>query len=215
MEKLKISAKSPISGLKRVISHLFEVKLDELDLSPYHSDLPEALKEMYAIDTLSAQHDCAFETTRFFANQDRLVPYHELALDTALFTFVRENQSNWLCKSSLGSRQVYFQDRVMPENSGYLLSNLERFLTTFALQEIGFNLPLHIGINCEKVSDILPTFQSVTPIWVDEKYLNALHYEYYLIDEDCLLMQAGMHVLATKNEEKMEYYKRILDYYTF
>jgi hypothetical protein len=24
-----------------------------------------------------------------------------------------------------------------------------------------------------------------------------------------------MHVLATKNEEKMEYYKRILDYYTF
>jgi hypothetical protein len=110
-------------------------------LDKYHPELPRALKELYEIDAFYARHDCAFETIRFFANQDRLVPYSDLTLDEKDFTFVRENQNNWVCKAQLGSNKVYLEDRVFTQNSGFLTQKTDAFLTTFALQEIGFNLP--------------------------------------------------------------------------
>jgi hypothetical protein len=212
---MKISKKDPVSGLKKVISRLFDVKLDNFDLDKYPPKLPISLKELYEIDAFYAKHDCAFETIRFFANQDRLVPYADLALDEKDFVFVRENQNNWLCKTQLGSNKVYLKDLVFTENSGFLTARIEAFLTTFALQEIGFNLPFYIGLHCDKVADILPHFKKVEPLWSDKNYLNVGHFSYWLVDDDCLLMEAGMNILATKNEEKLEYYKGILQHYTF
>jgi hypothetical protein len=212
---MKITKKDPISGLKNVISRLFDVELENFDFGKYPPNLPKALKEMYEIDAFYAAHDCGFETIRFFANQDRLVPYAELKLEESPFTFVRENQNNWLCKTDLGSNKVYLEDRVFTENSGVLKQDLPAFLTTFALQEIGFNLPFYIGLHCEKVVDILPNFKKVEPLWSDKNYLNFGHFAYYIVDDDCLLMQAGMNILATKNEEKLNHYKSILNHYTF
>jgi hypothetical protein len=212
---MKINKKQPILGLKNVISRLFDVKLDNFDLDKYHPKLPLALKELYAIDDFYAKYDCGFETIRFFANQDRLVPYSDLKLDEKDFVFVRENQSNWVCKTQLGSNKVYLEDRVFTENSGFLTPKIDAFLTTFALQEIGFNLPFYIGLHCDKVADILPNFKKIEPLWSDKQYLNFGHFEYYLVDDDCLLMQAGMNILATKNAEKLELYKGVLNHYTF
>jgi hypothetical protein len=212
---MKISRKSPILDLKKVISRLFDVKFDNFDLDKYHPELPYALKELYEIDAFYAKYDCAFETIRFFANQDRLVPYSDLTLDEKDFIFVCENQKNWVCKTSLDSNKVYLEDRVFTENSGFLTTKLDTFLTTFALQEIGFNLPFYIGLHDEKVADILPSFKKIEPLWSDKSYLNVGNFEYYLVDDDCLLMQAGMNILATKNEEKLEHYKTILNHYTF
>jgi hypothetical protein len=212
---MEITKKDPISGFKSVISRLFDVKLDNFDFEKYPPKLPQALKELYEIDAFYARHDCGFETIRFFANQDRLVPFADLKLDESPFTFVRENQSNWFCKTDLSSQKVYLEDRVFTENSGVLKQNLPAFLTTFALQEMGFNLPFYIGLHCEKVVDILPNFKKIEPLWSDETYLNFGHFSYYIVDDDCLLMQAGMNILATKNEEKLNHYKTILNHYTF
>jgi hypothetical protein len=68
---------------------------------------------------------------------------------------------------------------------------------------------------CEKIGDILPNFKKVEALWSDKQYLNIGNFEYYLVDDDCLLMQAGMNILATKNEEKLDHYKTILNHYTF
>jgi hypothetical protein len=212
---MKINKKTPISGLKNVISRLFDVKLDNFDVGKYHPKLPQALKELYEIDAFYAKHDCGFETIRFFCNQDRLVPYADLKLDEKDFVFVRENQNNWVCKTSLGSNKVFLEDRVFTENCRFLTAKIDAFLTTFALQEIGFNLPFYIGLHGEKVADILHHFKKNEPLWSDKSYLNFGHFEYYLVDDDCLLMQAGMNILATKNEEKLNHYKEILNHYTF
>jgi hypothetical protein len=212
---MRITKKDPILGLKNVISRLFDVELENFDFEKYHSNLPQILKELYEIDAFFAQHNCSFETIRFFANQDRLVPYADLKLEESPFVFVRENQNNWVCKTDWDSKKVYLEDRVFTENSGVLKQDLPAFLTTFALQEIGFNLPFYIGLNCEKVVDILPNFKKVEPLWSAKNYLNVGHFAYYIVDDDCLLMQAGMNILATKNEEKLNYYKSILHHYTF
>lgn len=212
---MKISKKTPVLGLKKVISRLFAVRLVGFDFAKYHPNLPHALKELYAIDAFFAKHDCAFETIRFFCNQDRLIPYSDLKLYEKDFTFVLENQNNWACKTSLGSNKVFLEDHVFTENTGFLPTKIDAFLTTFALQEIGFNLPFYIGLHEEKVADILPLFKKVEPLWSDKKYLNVGQFKFYLIDHDCLLMQAGMNVLATKNEAKLNHYKSILNHYTF
>ena len=212
---MKINKKTPIWGLKKVISRLFEVDFPVFDYEKYHPNLIHSLKELYEIDAFFAQHNCAFETIRFFANQDRLIPYKDLKLNEKDFAFVRENQNNWVCKTQLGSNQVYLEDRVFTENSGVLPQKMDAFLTTFALQEIGFNLPFYIGLHCEKMGDILPNFKKIEPLWSNKNYLNVGDFAYYLADDDCLVMQAGMNILATKNEEKMEFYKGILHHYTF
>jgi hypothetical protein len=214
-KKMKITKKDPILGLKNVISRLFEIKFDNFDFDKYHPNLPQSLKELYEIDAFFAKHDCGFETIRFFCNQDRLLPYSDLKLEEKDFVFIRENQNNWICKTQLGSNKVYFEDRVFIENSRFLTTKIKAFLTTFALQEIGFNLPHYIGLHCEKVVEILPFFKKVEPLWSDKNYLNFGHFEYYLVDDDCLLMQAGMNILATKNQDKLNYYKGILNHYTF
>jgi hypothetical protein len=212
---MKITKKDPVSGLKNVISRLFDYKFGDFDFSKYPPNLPKALKEMYEIDAFTRRENCVYETIRFFANQDRLVPFAELKMEETPFTFVKENQSNWLCKTELGSQKVYLEDRVFTENSGVLNQNLAAFLTTFALQEIGFNMPFYIGLHCEHVSDILPNFKKIEPLWSDKNYLNHGQFSYWIVDDDCLLMQAGMNILATKNEKKLEYYKGILNHYTF
>ncbi len=212
---MTINKKTPIWGLKKVISRLFEVYFPVFDYGKYHPDLIHSLKELYEIDAFFAKHDCSFETIRFFCNQDRLVPYADLKLDEKEFIFVHENQNNWGCKTQLKSNNVYLEDRVFTENSGVLSQKIDAFLTTFALQEIGFNLPFYIGLHCDTVEDILPNFKKVEPLWSDKNYLKFGNFAYYLIDDDCLLMQAGMNVLATKNEEKMAFYKGILKHYAF
>jgi hypothetical protein len=212
---MKISKKSPILGLKKVISRLFDVKLDNFDLVKYHPKLPYALKELYEMDAFYAKHDCAFETIRFFANQDRLVSYQDLKLAESPFTFVRENQNNWLCQTDLDSNKVYFNDGVEPQKSRFLPHSMDAFLTTFALQEIGFNLKFYFGLKYQNMDEIKAHFKKFEPLWTDKNYIYGGSFDYYLVDDDCLVMYAGMNIFATNDEAKFQYYKSILKHYTF
>lgn len=212
---MKINKKTPILGLKQVISRLFGVHLPAFDYDKYPTQLIHSLKEMYEIDAFFAQHDCAFETIRFFANQDRLVPFKDLAWTEKPFTFVKENQSNWLCQTELGSNKVHFYNRVEPSKSRWLPRSIDGFLTTFALQEMGFNLKYYFGFEYDTIEDIQAYFKTVEPIWTDKDYIYGAAFSYYLVDGDCLVMFAGMNVFATNDEAKYEHYKSILKHYTF
>ncbi len=212
---MKINKKEPISGLKKVISRLFNVKLDNFSFEKYPPKLPISLKELYEIDAFYAKHDCAFETIRFFCNQDRLVPYADLKLGEKDFVFVRENQNNWVCKTELGSNKVYFEDRVFTETSGVLPQEIDAFLTTFALQEIGFNLKHYFGLEAKSMVEIESVFNKVEHLWTSKYLTYDDPFSYYLIDDDCLVVWAGMAIFSTNNEEKFTHYKSLLAHYTF
>ncbi len=212
---MKINSNKPIEGLKKVIERLFEVDLVFFSHEQYHPQLAQGLKELYEIDAFFAQKNCVFQTIRFFCNQDRLVPYEDLALNETRFTFVQENQRNWQCQTELGTDKVYFCDRVEPTKSHQLSYNIDAFLTTFALQEIGFNLHHCIGLESKDISDIEAYLTKIEPIWVQKKYIYGTPCSYYLVDDDCLLMYAGMNILATNNEAKLAYYQSVLPHYVF
>lgn len=212
---IQISKNDPIEGLKNVISRLFEVKFDELDFTKYHPDLPQPLKEIYEIDAFFLRENCVYETIRFFCNQDRLVKYQDLKLDESFFTFVNENQGNWYCKTALNSDVILLEDYSETKKEAFLPQKIDEFLTTFALQEIAFNLPYYLGLEYGNIEDVKDKFNKIEDLWVDKNYVYEHVYSFYLVDDDCLVMWGGINIFATKNEEKFEYYKSILKHYTF
>jgi hypothetical protein len=212
---IQISKNDPIEGLKNVISRLFEVKFDELDFTKYHPDLPQPLKEIYEIDAFFLRENCVYETIRFFCNQDRLVKYQDLKLDESFFTFVNENQGNWYCKTALNSDVILLEDYSETKKEAFLPQKIDEFLTTFALQEIAFNLPYYLGLEYGNIEDVKDKFNKIEDLWVDKKYVYEHPYSFFLVDDDCLVMWGGINIFATKNEEKFEYYKSILKHYTF
>lgn len=211
---MKINKKIPVFILKNAISILFNVHFDVFDYSKYHQDLPVALKELYEIDAHFSK-DCSYETIHFFCNLDRFVKPDLLELEKKSFVFVHENQHNWACEAQLNSEKVYFNDKVEPEKSRFLDTDIDSFLTTFALQEIGFNLKYYFGFEYENISAIEAHFKKTEHIWTDKNYIYTEPLSYYLVDDDCLVMWAGMNIFATNNQEKYEYYKGILKHYEF
>jgi hypothetical protein len=212
---MKIQEKNSISGLKNIISRLFDVNFDTFELSKYHQDLPLALKELYEIEAFMAKHNCSFETIRFFSNIDRLVPYQSLNFTEDFFVFLHENQHNWQCKTKLNSDEVFYEDKVEPQNSKTLKPKLADFLTTFALQEMAFSMQFYIGLESENMDEIRANFNKIEAIWVEKDYIYTQPSSFYLIDDDCFVMYAGMNIFATNNETKFNYYKNILQHYNF
>jgi hypothetical protein len=212
---IQISKNDPIEGLKNVISRLFEIGFDEFDFTKYHPDLPQPLKEIYEMDTFFLRENCVYETIRFFCNQDRLVKYQDLKLDEQFFTFVNENQGNWYCKTALNSEVVLLDDYSKMKKEALLSQKLDEFLTTFALQEIAFNLPFYFGLDYGNMEEINDKFRKTEDLWVDKKYVYEHPYSFFLVDDDCLVMWGGMNIFATKNEEKFNFYKSILKHYSF
>jgi hypothetical protein len=211
---MEIQEKNSIFGLKNIIFRLFDVQFDDSEYSKYHQDLPVALKELYEIDAHFSQ-DCSYDTIHFFCNLDRLVKPHLLKTKEKSFVFVHENQHNWTCETQLNSNKVYFNDHVEPEKSRFLATTIDQFLTTFALQEIGLNLKFYFGFEYEDMEEIKENFKKIEILCTDKNYIYSQPFSYYLIDDDCLVMWAGMNIFATNNEEKYEYYKGILKHYNF
>jgi hypothetical protein len=212
---MQISYKNPIWVLKSLISSLFKVEFEAFDFSKYHQDLPQALKELYEIEAFMAKHNCAFETIRFFCNQDRLLPYQSLKLSDKTFAFLCENQNNWVCKTSLKSDKVFFEDTVEPQNSRFLNTEIDTFLTNFALYEMMFSMQYYFGLESENINEIKENFKKTIPIWEEKAFIYGDTCSFYLIEDDCLVGFAGMNIFATNNEKKYIYYKNILKHYTF
>ncbi len=212
---IQISENDPISGLKEVIPRLFEVKFDDFDFTKYHPDLPQPLKEIYEIDAFFLRENCAYETIRFFCNQDRLVKYQDLKLEEPFFSFVNQNQANWKCRTRLNSDIVMLESYYETVEEYVLPQKIDEFLTTFALQEIAFNLPFYFGLDYENMEEVRDKFNKIEDLWIDKKYVYEHPHSYYLVDNDCLVMWGGMNIFATKDEAKFEFYKSILKHYSF
>jgi hypothetical protein len=207
--------KNPILDLKNLISKFFDANFDAFELSKYHQDLPLALKELYEIEAFMAKHNCSFENIRFFSNIDRLVPYQKLNFTEDFFVFLHENQYNWQCKTKLNSGEVFYEDKVEPQNSKTLKPKIADFLTTFALQEMAFSMQYYIGLESENMDEIKANFNKIEAIWVEKDYIYTQPSSFYLIDDDCFVMYAGMNIFATNNETKFNHYKGILKHYNF
>ncbi|MFM2269053.1 MAG: hypothetical protein RL757_2494 [Bacteroidota bacterium] len=211
---MKLHQKNPIRILKKVVSRLFDAKIERIDDAQFPLHFPEALKEIYEIDAHFSK-DCRYETIHFFCNLDRLVKFDKLNLTEKNFEFAHENQNNWACEATLKSTKVYFKNRVEPQKSHYLKENLPNFLTTFALQEIAYNLKKYVGLEAKNMDEIKHHFAKVQLLWSAHYLIYDEPFSYYLVDDDCLVMWAGMPIFATNNQEKFEYYKNILKHYEF
>ncbi len=211
---MKINKKQPIVGLKTVILRLFNEEIKQTDEAKYPADFPKALKEMYEIDA-HFSNDCRYETIHFFCNLDRFVKFKNLIFTEKKFEFVHENQNNWACEAQFKSQKVYFKNRVEPEKSHFLKENLSNFLTTFALQEIAFNLKKYVGLEAKNIDEIKHHFKKIELLWSANYLIYDEPFSYYLVDDDCLVMWAGMTIFATNNQEKYEFYKNILKHYEF
>lgn len=209
-----INKVEPIRGLKKVISKLFNVKFPNSDYAKYPEGLPKALQDMYEIEahfSKARNH----KTLPFFSHQDRLIPFAQLDLTEKTFEFLWENQNNWVCEAELKTSKVYLRDRVEPYNSHYLTQKLPDFLMTFGLQAVGFNLENAIGLEAKTMADIESNFNTVEHLWTGKHLTNAVPFSFYLVDDDCFVMWAGMAVFATNNQEKFEHYKGVLTHYRF
>lgn len=212
---MQIQEENVILGLKNIISSLFKVKFEDFDFSKYHQDLPHSLKELYEIDAFMAKHNCSYETIRFFCNIDRLVPYKNLKIEENSFVFLHENQHNWACTTKLNSDEVFYEDKVAPQNSRTLATKIDGFLTTFALQEIAFNFKYYMGLESGNIGEIKDNFEQCETIWSEKEFIYSNPCSFYLVDEECLVTFAGMDIFATNNEEKFNHYKNTLKHYTF
>jgi hypothetical protein len=67
---MKINPNDPISGLKKLISKLFDVDFTGFTFDKLNQNLPQALQEIYTIDAFFAAKDCGCETLCFFRNMD-------------------------------------------------------------------------------------------------------------------------------------------------
>jgi hypothetical protein len=107
------------------------------------------------------------------------------------------------------------EDYSEMKKEAILPQKIDEFLTTFALQEITFNLPFYFGLDYENIEEVSPKFHKIEDLWIDKKYVYEHLHSYYLVDDDCLVMWGGMNIFATKNEAKFEFYKLKLKHYTF
>jgi hypothetical protein len=203
---------NPIEVLKKVISKLFLVELNNFNFDKYDKKLPHALKEMYEIEAFFVEKDCAYETIGFFSILDRLIPHEKLKVEDGMFTFIQENQANWALK--YGDGQVYFEDKIEPQNSRFLTQTIDEILLLFALQEVGFNIPNYFGLDYNTIAEITTEFENIEPIVFDKNYI-GINCSYYIADGNCLVGQAGMNVLSTFDHEKYEHYLSKLKHYTF
>ncbi len=210
---MKINPNNPLSGLKKIISKLFDIDFADFTFDKINKNLSPALREIYTIDAFIAENNCSYETIRFFANMDRLVKYEDLKPTEKQFVFVTENQGNWYCKTSLNSDIVYIYNHEEFENGAALAENIEEFLTTFAMTELSYNFRYLLGLNYDSFDKVKEHFEKTEALWTDKTYI-IRPTSFYLIDDEILLDEACM-TLATNNAEKFDYYKSKLDYYLF
>ena len=201
-----------IADLKKLIEKLFHVDFNNFDVS-LHEDLPFALKEIYRIDLFFANHDCKYETIRFFRNMDRLTIYQELKTDDNQFVFATENQGNWYAKTSLHSDNVYIFNHEELKDGTILDQNIEEFLITFSLLELSNNFNHFCGLYDNFVDKVKREFKKSEDIWIDKKYL-LRNTSFYLIDDEVLLDEANM-TLATNNKDKFNYYRSKIETYLY
>lgn len=181
------------------ISYFFDVDLSKLSLDKYDQILPTCLQYLYAIEDFFAKHNCKFETIRFFNNQFHLIPYRQLKLENDSFDIVYENQNNWRVAYHQKENAIYLSEHYELPYNTKLNESLEDFLISFALHEIVFNCNQYQEINEEEFVG-LKNKKKLIPLWINKTMIDY-PIDFYITENNEIIMQAGWIVKATNNEK--------------
>jgi hypothetical protein len=204
-----INNENPLDDLKK----LFAAFLGTADTvsRTYPATIPKGLQELYNIH---GSYERIKPENSLFCNQDKLLLASEIK-DDQHFDFLIENQSCWKCETERGpdNPPVYIHDAESIEIAGKELINnsLNEFLTTYALQELTFELNFSINERFD-MGTLLNSSLRVEELWINKPYAwgDTNRYSFWLIEESCLLMNCSIRYFATNDQEKFEHVNRLL-----
>ncbi len=169
-------------------------------------NIPTALKQLYHV---KAAYNIKLPGNELFSKQDILQPESNLTFYNDKMFFLTENSGNWSLYTKTGEREmkVYLQGEngVYGVNGETVSESLDEFLITYALQELIFAMKyLTYGTHSEQV--IKEKFKHQTSLWTKKRYVvKDAEYDFYLLDNDCLFMNAdGLPFLGTNNLKKIQ-----------
>jgi hypothetical protein len=195
-----------ISDLVRFIETLFKVDLSAIDLNKYDPRVPTCLQYLYAIEDFFATYDCKFETIRFFNNQFHLIPYASLKLENESFDIVFENQNNWRVAYHTNENAIYLSEHFELPYNTKLNDELESFLISFALQEVMFNCNHYCQLDYKEIEELEKEIP-LHKLWHGKMINYPINF--YLTNENAIVMDGGWIVLSTNNEIMFKKMKQI------
>jgi hypothetical protein len=205
-----------IKDAKAILEKIFSVSFPPFDYTKYGNAIPKSLMELYAIENYFRHINCKYETIPFFATIDRLVDFHKLEVNDERLIFLRENQGNWQCSTSLKNETVFVDDYGGGYVEGANQGQLETFLISYLLLEARFNTQYYIGIQHTSIDELeKQVFESIYPLWLNQQYINR-KVSVYLVDNCSLLtIDETMMTVSTEREVEMIRYKNTLPHYSF
>src|SRR6187399_612526 len=139
-----INRENPFVELSKLFSSFLGVENNELR---YSERIPPGLQELYR---WRDSYTHIKPTNTLFCNQDTLLLPSEIG-DDQYFDFLVENQSCWKCQTEKGREDppVYIHEAESIDIVGRKIihDSLNQFLTTYALQELIFELDFSFNTN--------------------------------------------------------------------
>ena len=204
-----INTENPFDDLKR----LFSVFLGTENTigQPYTASIPKGLRELYGIHE---SYSTLKPKNTLFCNQDRLLLPAEIK-DDQYFDFLIENQRCWKCETERGRENppVYIHDAESIDIVGRKMihNSLNDFLTTYALQELAFELDFSINEHFD-LEAILNSSLKTEELWMDKSYTwgDTNRYNFWLVEDSCFIMDCSIRYFATNDPQKFDYVTKLL-----
>ncbi|GAB2616198.1 hypothetical protein GCM10027035_10750 [Emticicia sediminis] len=190
-------------NLKQIFSSFLGFESTETTQQFYDNSIPLPILDLYEIKAL---YDKIAPDNRLFEIQDSLYFRQKLDLSGDFFTFLVENQGNWICQTSTNrfNSSVIFDDRC---GTREVISNsLDSFLTTYALQELTFCLEYLSDLHW-KPNEIKKIFTNIEEIWVNKTYVYPdSEHSYFILDNEVIFTYVnGDTFFSTSNLEKFKW----------
>ena len=204
-----IDRNNPFPDLKK----LFSSFLGTQDTGQmFNERIPKGLRELYQIHE---SYSIIKPKNTLFYNQDNLLLPSEISGDP-YFDFLIENQSCWKCETEMGqdnpSVYIHEAESIDIEGRQVIHDSLNQFLTTYALQELIFELDFSHNEHFT-IGNILNSKLNVEELWIDASYTwgNSNRYHFWLIEGNCLVMKCSIHYIGTNDKQRFDQIIRLLD----
>lgn len=204
-----INREDPFDDLKRLFSTFLGTENN--GGRSYNAGIPKGLRELYQIHD---SYSILKPKNTLFCNQDRLLLPAEIS-DNQYFDFLIENQSCWKCETERGQENpsVYIHDAESVDIIGrkHIHNSLNEFLTTYALQELTFELNFSINKHFD-LETILNSSLKIKEIWMDKSYTwgDTNRYNFWLVEDSCLIMDCSIRYFGTNDLQKFEFVNKLL-----
>jgi len=205
---MTIDEKDPLKSIKEIFTFFQGIRCQDFK---YNDAIPRGLQELYSIHD---SNQLARPGNTLFSNQDPLILPDKVDLQKQYFTFLIENQSSWKCETEKNSLDpaVYIYDAVYLDGREKIENSLNSFLTTYALMELTFDLAYSINNSFEKEA-YLSKGLKVQELWMNKPYTwgEGNRYSFWLIEDNCILMDCSITYFATTDKDKFEYIKSVVE----